>query len=132
MRGYVENIEELTLKNEDFRRVLYTGKHSQLVLMSVPGGGEIGEEVHTVDQFLRVEAGLGKAILDGVEHMMQDGSAIVVPAGTKHNVINMSTEALKLYTLYSPPHHKDGVVHKTKADAQADEPNDHWDGTTTE
>lgn len=121
MKGYVENIEEKTLANDTFRTVLYTGQYSQLVVMSVPAGEEIGEEVHGQDQFLRIETGNGKAILDGVEHDVSDGFAIVVPAGTRHNVINTGSDALKLYTVYSPPHHSDGIVHKTKADAERDE-----------
>lgn len=131
MKGYVENIEALTLENTDFRRVLYTAKSSQLVLMSIPPGEEIGEETHDLDQFLRIEAGTGKAILDGIEHEIADGTAIVVPAGTKHNVINTAEdEPLQLYSVYSPPEHKDGVVHVTKEDAEANE--EHFDGVTTE
>ena len=131
MKGYVENIEQLTLENDNFRKVLYTAKHSQLVLMSLKPGEDIGAEVHELDQFLRVEAGEGKAVLDGVEHPVKDGSAIVVPAGTEHNVINTSDEEMKLYTIYSPPEHKDGTVHVTKDDAMHDE-EDHFDGKTTE
>lgn len=130
MKGFVENIEALTRENEDFRRVLYTAKHSQLVLMNLRPGEEIGEEVHELDQFLRCEVGSGKAELDGVEHAVQDGTALVVPAGTRHNVINTSSTSMKLYTIYTPPEHCDGVVHKTKADAEADE--EHFDGKTTE
>jgi len=133
MKGYITDIEKATFANEDFRKVLYTTKLSQLVVMSLKPGEEIGEEVHNVDQFLRVEVGVGKAILDGVEHEVSDGFSITVPAGAKHNVINTSPEVpLKLYTVYTPPNHKDGLVHKTKADAEADEENDHWDGSTTE
>lgn len=134
MKGYVVDIEKATLANEDFRRVLYTSKHQQLVVMSIVPGGEIGEETHAdVDQFLRVETGQGKVILDGVEHEVSDGFSITVPAGTTHNLINTSSEVpLKLYTVYSPPNHKSGCVHKTKADADADERNDHWDGSTSE
>lgn len=134
MKGYVIDIEKATFANEDFRRVLYTSKHQQLVVMSIVPQGEIGEEAHAdVDQFLRVEMGTAKAILDGVEHNLSDGFSITVPAGAKHNIINTSPEIpLKFYTIYSPPNHKDGLVHKTKADADADEPNDHWDGSTTE
>lgn len=131
MKGYVTNIEEATLKSEDFRRVLYTAKNTQLVLMSLRAKEEIGEEVHDLDQFIRVEAGQGVAILDGVEHRLADGSAVVIPAGTKHNVINDSpSEELKLYTLYSPPEHRDGTVHRTKEEAMAHE--EHFDGKTTE
>lgn len=129
MRGYVENIEKATLENEDFRRVLYTAKHSQLVLMSIAPGDDIGEEVHHLDQFLRIEAGEGIARLDGVEHAIGDGTAIVVPAGVRHNIVNRSpTKFLKLYSVYSPPEHKDGTVHATKAEAVEE----HFDGRTTE
>ena len=132
MKGYVDNIEKLTLENENFRKVLYTAKNSQLVLMSLKLAEEIGEEVHGLDQFLRIEKGSGKAILDGVEYEISDGSAIIVPAGTKHNIINTSADAeLKLYTIYSPPEHRDGVIHAAKADAAADT-TDHFDGKTTE
>ncbi|RJR12626.1 cupin domain-containing protein [Candidatus Parcubacteria bacterium] len=130
MKGYVTNIEKETLANTDFRRVLYTGKNSQLVLMALRAGEEIGEEVHTLDQFLRIESGEGKAILDGVEHVISDGSAVVVPAGTAHNFINTGTVPLKLYTIYSPPEHRDGVVHATKGDAMND--HEEFDGKTTE
>ncbi|HEX6176453.1 MAG TPA: cupin domain-containing protein, partial [Candidatus Binatia bacterium] len=107
MKGYVTNIEDDTMKNKDFRRVLYTGKNSQLVLMSLRPKEEIGLETHSLDQFIRVEAGRGIAVLDGVEHQIADGTAVVIPAGTKHNVINHSErEELKLYTLYSPPEHR--------------------------
>lgn len=131
MKGYIDNIEKITLENNDFRRVLYTAKNSQLVVMSLKPGEEIGEEVHQLDQFLRVEKGNGKAVLDGVESLIEDGSAIIVPAGTKHNIINTSLDsAMKLYTIYSPPNHRDGVVHKTKAEAESGE--EHFDGKTTE
>lgn len=130
MKGYVANIEELSLENENFRKVLYTDKNSQLVLMSLLSNEEIGDEVHDVDQFLRVEKGTGKAILDNVSHDIADGSVIVVPAGAKHNIINTGTDEMKLYTLYMPPHHRDGVVHKTKSEAEAD--TEHFDGQTTE
>lgn len=131
MKGYVTNIEKDSLENENFRRVLYTAKNSQLVLMSLEPKEEIGEEVHTLDQFIRVEKGNGLAVLDGVEHQIADGSAVVVPAGTKHNIINSSEIAkMKLYTVYSPPEHRDQVIHKTKAEAMAD--NEHFDGKTTE
>ena len=131
MKGYAENIEQLTLENENFRKVLYTGKHSQLVLMSLLPSEDIGEEVHHLDQFFRIESGVGKVILDDVEHEIKDGSAIVVPAGCKHNVINTAgTEKLKLYTIYSPAEHQDGVVRATKAEAIAQE--EHFDGKITE
>ncbi len=131
MKGYVANIEKLSLENADFRRVLYTAKNSQLVLMSLLPGEEIGEEVHDVDQFLRVEQGTGTAILNDIPHNLADGSVIIVPAGTKHNVMNTSSDTMKLYTLYMPPHHRDGIIHKTKADAEADT-SDEFDGKTTE
>jgi len=131
MNGYVSNIEKLTLENEDFRRVLYTSKNGQLVLMTLQPGEDIGEEIHDVDQFFRVEAGSGQAVLDGMSHDVADGSAIIVPAGAKHNIINGSAGSMKLYTLYMPPHHKDGILHHTKAEAEADE-DDHFDGQTTE
>ncbi len=130
MNGFVENIEKLSLENDNFRKVLYTDKNSQLVLMSLLRGEDIGEEVHDVDQFLRVEQGTGKAILSDISHDLSDGSVIIVPAGTKHNLINTGTGSMKLYTLYMPPHHRDGVVHKTKEAAEAD--TEHFDGKTTE
>lgn len=131
MRGYVTNIERDALENKDFRRVLYTAKNTQLVLMSLRAREDIGEETHTLDQFIRVEAGHGAAILDGVEHRISDGSAVVIPAGTKHNVVNDSdTEELKLYTLYSPPEHRDGTIRATKSDALSRE--EHFDGKTSE
>ncbi len=123
MVGYFGNIEELTSANTNFRQVLFTGQHSQLVLMCLLPNEEIGEEEHEiVDQFIRVEAGEGKVIMNGEEHGVKDGDACIVPAGVKHNVINTSSEnKLKLYTIYSPAHHKDGIVHKTKSEALADE-----------
>lgn len=132
MKGFFTNIEEDTVANNDFRRVLYTSKHSQLVLMSLAPGTEIGSEVHgDNDQFFRFEAGKGKVVIDDNEYEVSDGSAIVVPAGARHNVINTSdSEALKLYTLYSPPHHKDGIVRATKEEAEAND--EDFDGTTTE
>jgi len=132
MKGFNTNIEKGTLENSDFRRVLYTGKHSQLVLMSLRPSEEIGMEVHPDnDQFFRFEKGQGKCIIDGNEYALADGSVIVVPAGAEHNIINTSsTQELKLYTIYSPPHHKDGVVRRTKADAEADSPE--FEGVTTE
>ena len=132
MRGYVNNIEEMALQNDFFRKVLYTDKNIQLVVMSLKPGEDIGEEVHELDQFIRVETGEGKAILDGVEYALSDGSAVVVPQGTRHNIVNTSgSKPMKLYTLYSPPNHKDGTIHRTKEDAMADE-EEHFDGTTTE
>ena len=131
MKGYVANIEKLANENENFRRVLYTAKNSQLVLMSLKPGEEIGEEVHHLDQFIRCEEGTGKAILDGVFHDISDGFVVVVPAGALHNIVNTSAEKpLKLYTLYSPPNHRDGTVHTTKADAEGDD--EHFDGATSE
>lgn len=131
MKGYTTNIEKATDENEDFRRVLYTAKNSQLVIMSLKPGEDIGEEVHEVDQFIRLEKGSGKAVLDGAEHAIREDDAIVIPAGTKHNIINASdTEAMKLYTVYSPPNHQDGVVHAMKEDAMGSE--EHFDGKTTE
>lgn len=131
MKGYVVNIEQVALANENFRQVLYTAPHSQLVVMSLQPGEAIGAEVHQLDQFIRCEAGSGEAILDGVTHPVGEGTAVVIPAGTTHNIINTSREQpLKLYTLYSPPNHRDGVVHATKALAEADE--EAFDGVTTE
>jgi mannose-6-phosphate isomerase-like protein (cupin superfamily) len=125
--GYLTNIESKTLENTYFREVLFTGPHAQLVVMALGPGEEIGLETHDdVDQFIRVEAGHGSAILDGKEHPLADGSAVVIPAGTSHNVVNKSQkESLKLYTIYSPPEHPDGTVHKTKAEALAYEHDHH-------
>ena len=132
MKGYIANIEKISLENEDFRQVLYTAKNSQLVVMSLKPGEDIGEEVHQLDQFIRLEAGVGQAVLEDVAHDLNDGFAVVIPAGTKHNIINTSIDKpLKLYTLYSPPNHKDGTVHITKQDAERDE-GEHFDGKTTE
>jgi mannose-6-phosphate isomerase-like protein (cupin superfamily) len=132
MKGFNANIEKDTLENGNFRKVLYTGKHSQLVLMSLKPKEEIGMEVHEEnDQFFRFEKGQGKCIIDGNEYDATDGSAIVVPAGAQHNVINVSeTEDLKLYTIYSPAHHKDGIVRATKEEAEANEAE--FDGVATE
>lgn len=128
MKGYITNIEKSTLDNTDYRRVLYTAKNSQLVLMCIKPGDEIGEETHHLDQFIRIEQGHAKAILDGIEHILEDDFAIVIPAGTHHNIINTGDADLKLYTVYSPPEHMDGTVHKTKQD----EKEEHFDGKTTE
>ena len=131
MKGFVDDIESRTEKNSDFRRVLYTGKNMQLVLMALRPAEEIGEEIHPDrDQFFRVEEGQGEVWIDGVRTKIQDGTAIVVPAGARHNVKNTGGKALKLYTLYAPPEHVDGVVRATKADAEASE--EHFDGRTTE
>jgi len=132
MKGFCENIEKETLENDNFRKVIYTGKHSQLVLMSLLPNEEIGMEVHEDnDQFFRFEKGTGKVIIDGNEYEVSDGFAVVVPAGAQHNVINTSAaESLKLYTIYSPAHHKNGVVRMTKAEAEANSPE--FDGKTTE
>lgn len=132
MKGYVTTIEKDTLKNKNFRKVLYTGKNSQLVLMSLRPKEEIGMEVHkTVDQFFRFEKGEGKVIIDGMAHKVKDGDAVIVPAGAKHNIINTSKKLeLKLYTIYSPPEHMDGVVRITKADAMTKP--EEYDGITTE
>ncbi len=127
MKGYVTNIEEKSLENDYFREVLFTGPFSQLVVMSLAPGEDIGLETHDdVDQFIRVEAGQGVALLNGQEHELGDGSAVVIPAGTEHNIINRSrSEALKVYTLYTPPEHPDGTIHKTKAEAIAYEREHH-------
>lgn len=123
MAAYVADIEEKTIQNKNFREVLNTTSHSQLVVMALRPGEDIGTEVHgDIDQFLRIEAGTGKAILDGKEYPLKDGSAVVVPAGVEHNIINTSKdETLKLYTIYTPPEHQDGTVHATKAEADAAE-----------
>lgn len=128
MKGYITNIEKETLENENYRKVLYTGKNSQLVLMTIQPGDEIGMEIHTLDQFIRIEAGKAKAVLDGVEHDMETDWAVVIPAGTNHNIINTGDEVLRLYSIYSPAEHKDGTIHKTKAE----EKEEHFDGVTTE
>jgi mannose-6-phosphate isomerase-like protein (cupin superfamily) len=132
MKGYSINIEKATLENDNFRKVLYTSKYSQLVLMSLKPEEDIGMEVHQEnDQFFRFEKGQGKCVIDGNEHALSDGVAVVVPAGAQHNIINTSkTEDLKLYTIYSPAHHKDGIVRATKQEAEAKEAE--FDGVTTE
>jgi len=133
MKGFIIDLEKATLDNSDYRRVLYTGKNSQLVLMRLKPGEEIGMEVHHLDQFLRFESGTGKAVLDGIEHDFSGGYAVVVPAGTNHNFINTSkTDDLKLYTVYSPPEHKDGIVRATKAEAEDPANAEEFDGKTTE
>jgi len=132
MNGYISNIEKDTLENENFRKVLYTAPFSQLVVMTLKPGEEIGAETHhDRDQFFRIEAGKGTTVLNGINHDIKDGSAIVIPAGTLHNIINTSTtEKLKVYTIYSPAEHKDGTIHQTKEEAVAHEA--HFDGKTTE
>ncbi|MFO7276540.1 MAG: cupin domain-containing protein [Pseudomonadota bacterium] len=131
MKGFVDNIEDRTTQNSDFRRVLYTGKHLQLVLMSLRPGEEIGEEVHEDrDQFFRIEQGTGEVWIDGKCTKIESEFAIIVPAGARHNVKNTGTEPLRFYTLYGPPEHRDGTVHPTKADAEKHE--EHFDGKTTE
>lgn len=125
------NIEKATEENSNFRRVLYTTPNSQLVVMSLKPKEDIGEEVHNLDQFIRIEKGIGEAILNGIEHPIGDGSAVVIPAGMKHNIINTSEDnEMKIYTVYSPANHRDGVTHITKEEAEKDE--EHFDGKTTE
>lgn len=132
MKGFVINIEKATVENVNFRNVLYTAKYSQLVLMTLKPGEEIGMEVHPDnDQFFRFESGQGKVVIDGNEYEVSDGFAVIVPAGAEHNVINVSeSEPLKIYTIYSPAHHRDGVLRRTKEEAEADSPE--FDGKTTE
>jgi mannose-6-phosphate isomerase-like protein (cupin superfamily) len=126
MAGYVTDIEEKTESNEFFRQVLFTGKHSQLVVMALQPGEDIGVEVHpNVDQFFRIEEGHGKVVINGEESQIKDGTAVVVPAGAEHNIINTGDEPLKLYTIYSPPNHPDGTIHKDKAEAMAAEEAEH-------
>ena len=128
--GFVQDIESLAISNKQFRKVLYTAQHCQLVVMALNPKEEIGMEVHKLDQFFRVEEGSGEAVLDGVRTAIRTGFAVIVPAGTNHNIINTGDVPLKLYTLYAPPNHRDGVVHSTRADAEAD--HEHFDGKTTE
>ena len=130
MKGYVQNIESVSVKNENFRQVFYTAKNCQLVVMALNPKEEIGMEVHELDQFFRVEEGIGEAVLDGIHKMISAGFAVLVPAGTNHNIINTGTTPMKLYTLYSPPNHRDGVIHKTRAEAEKDD--EQFDGKTTE
>ena len=133
MKGYVDNIEQATIGNEDFRRVLYTGRNLQLVLMALPPGCDIGEEVHDDrDQFFRIEEGEGEIHIDGAVNRVEDDFAVIVPAGARHNVINTGSSPLRLYTIYGPPEHRDGTVHATKEEAEARHEADHWDGGTTE
>lgn len=131
MKAFITNIEKETQENNFFRKVLFTGKHSQLVLMSLKPNEEIGDEVHdTVDQFFRFESGEGKVVVEGEEQVVSDGSVVIIPAGTNHNIINTSKEKpLKLYTLYSPPNHQDGTIHQTKEEAESSD--EHFDGVTS-
>ena len=130
MKGYVQDIEAIAVKNDEFRRVLYTAKHSQLVVMALKPKEEIGAEVHKLDQFFRIEEGTGEAVLNGVRTKIKAGFAVLVPAGTNHNIVNTGDVPMKLYTIYAPPNHRDGVVHHTRAEADADK--EHFDGKTTE
>jgi mannose-6-phosphate isomerase-like protein (cupin superfamily) len=130
MKGFVHDIEGLSTQNDEFRKVLYTAKSCQLVLMALKPQEEIGAEVHQLDQFFRVEEGSGEAVLDGVRTPIRAGFAVLVPAGAKHNIINTGAGPLRLYTVYAPPNHRDGVVHHTRADAEAD--SEHFDGKTSE
>ena len=130
MKGFVKDIEGIAIRNNAFRQVLYTAKNCQLVVMALKPTEEIGAEVHELDQFFRVEEGTGEAVLDGVRTAISAGFAVLVPAGTNHNIINTGSVSLKLYTLYAPPNHRDGVVHRTREEAEAD--NEHFDGKTTE
>ena len=133
MKGFHDDIEKLTLGGQDFRRVLYTGKHLQLVLMTLQPGEEIGAEVHEDrDQFFRFEEGAGTVDIDDNSYAVRDGSGVIVPAGARHNVRNTGGEPLRLYTLYGPPEHKDGVIQSTKAEAEARHHDEEWDGATTE
>ena len=128
MKGYIANIETETLENDAYRKVLYTSHYSQLVVMALQPGEEIGEEVHGLDQFIRLEQGKGMVVLDGAEYIVEDDYAIVIPAGVLHNVVNTGEEVMKLYSVYSPPEHKHGTLHKTKADEQEE----HFDGVVSE
>ena len=130
MKGFIKDIESIVDKNDAFRRVLYTAKNCQLVVMALKPKEDIGEEVHTLDQFFRIEEGTGDAVLDGVHTPISAGFVVLVPAGTKHNIINTGSGPLKVYTLYAPSNHRDGVVNQTRADAEAD--NEHFDWKTTE
>lgn len=129
MKAFVSDIERSTRENPHFRRVLFTAEHCQLVVMTVAPGEDIGMETHDVDQFLRIEEGTGEAILDGERTPLQPGFVVLVPAGTAHDIVNTGAVPLKLYTLYAPPHHRHGVVHRTRADAQVDD--EHFDGVTS-
>jgi mannose-6-phosphate isomerase-like protein (cupin superfamily) len=130
MKGFVQNIEDIANRNKEFRKVLYTAENIQLVVMTLNPKEEIGMELHDLDQFFRVEEGTGEALLEGVRTAISAGLAVLVPAGTQHNIINTGNVPLKLYTLYAPPNHREGVVHHTRADAEKDD--EHFDGKTTE
>jgi mannose-6-phosphate isomerase-like protein (cupin superfamily) len=130
MKGFVQDIESLAIRNDAFRQVLYTAKNCQLVLMSLNPKEAIGAEVHSLDQFFRVEEGSGEAVLDGIHTAIHAGFAVLVPAGARHNIVNTGSTPLKLYTLYAPPNHRDGVVHRTREDAEADD--ERFDGRTSE
>jgi mannose-6-phosphate isomerase-like protein (cupin superfamily) len=130
MKGYVQDIESLAVSNSKFRQVLYTAKNCQLVIMSLRPQEDIGSEMHQLDQFFRVEEGSGEAVLNGVRTTIHAGFAVIVPAGTTHNIINTGSTPLKLYTIYAPPNHRDGVIHETRADAEGDK--EHFNGVTTE
>lgn len=133
MKGYCDDIQKRTIENEDFRRVLYTGHNLQLVLMTLQPGEEIGEEVHEDrDQFFRIEEGSGAVDIDGVENRVEDDFAVIVPAGARHNVRNTGSQPLRLYTIYAPPEHKDGIVQSTKEEADRRHHDEEWDGKTTE
>jgi len=129
MKGFFDHLEKITKENDNYRKVVYTGKHSQLVLMVLQPGEEIGEEIHADnDQFFRFESGQGKVIIDGNEYTVVDGDGVIVPAGAKHNIINAGADTMKIYTIYSPAHHQDGTIHPTKAEQKEEE----FDGRTTE
>lgn len=130
MDGFVQDIENLAIKNDDFRRVLYTAKHCQLVAMALMPKQAIGAEVHKLDQFFGVEEGTGEAILSGLRTPIRAGFAVIVPAGVMHNIINTGDVPMKLFAIYAPPNHRDGVVHRTRAEAEADQ--EHFEGETTE
>jgi mannose-6-phosphate isomerase-like protein (cupin superfamily) len=133
VKGYCDDIQKRTIENEDFRRVLYTGHHLQLVVMTLQPGEEIGEEVHEDrDQFFRIEEGSGAVDIDGVENRVKDDFAVIVPAGARHNVRNTGSQPLRLYTIYAPPEHKDGIVQSTKEEADRRHHDEEWDGKTTE
>lgn len=132
-KGYIKNIEEETLGNSHFRKVVYTGKNSQLVLMSLEPGEDIGQEVHPeIDQFFRIEQGEGEVFIDGVITPIKPEFAVIVPAGSQHNITNTGNMPMKLYSIYSPAEHKDGIIHETKAIAEARHPQEHFDGMTSE